>query len=97
MSTAVDGQQALDALVKFMGRDLALDLLITDLRMSGMDGLELIREIRKTNVALPIMMLSAYGNEKIVVEIVRSGGSDFMGKPYDFEELLSRVDRLLFN
>jgi two-component system KDP operon response regulator KdpE len=83
--TAADGESALDTV-----RDFAPDLIITDLSMPEMNGIELCREIRKKS-EIPIIVLSVKGEEKTKVEALDAGADDYITKPFGIEELLARV------
>ena len=83
--SASDGSQALEEM-----KNWAPDLVITDLRMPNMDGLELCRRIRKTS-RTPILVLSVKGEEKIKVEALDAGADDYITKPFSVNELLARV------
>lgn len=66
------------------------DLVITDLAMPNMDGLELCRRLRAVS-QVPIIILSAKGEEKIKVEALDIGADDFVTKPFGIDELLARM------
>src|SRR5687768_4601104 len=66
------------------------DLIITDLAMPNLDGLELCRRVRAIS-QVPIIILSAKGEEKIKVEALDIGADDFVTKPFGIDELLARV------
>ena len=83
--TAADGVSALE-----LFNDLRPDLVITDLAMPDMNGLEVCRAIRKTS-AVPIIVLSVKGDEKIKVEALDAGADDYVTKPFGMDELLARV------
>ena len=83
--TASDGESALD-----LFRDWSPDLIITDLSMPLMNGLELCREIRKISET-PIIVLSVKGEEKTKVEALDAGADDYITKPFGIDELLARV------
>jgi two-component system chemotaxis response regulator CheY len=83
---AEDGQAALDLL-----RDNRCDLVITDMNMPRMDGLELIAHIRDTYADLYVILITAFGTPDIKKSALRSGANDYLPKPFDFEELESRV------
>ncbi|MBN9380096.1 MAG: response regulator transcription factor [Chitinophagaceae bacterium] len=80
------------------GEKLALeneyDLVILDLILPGINGLELCRRIRKFKTDLPILMLTALGSTKDKVAGLESGADDYLVKPFHFEELLARVKAL---
>lgn len=83
--TAADGLSALDTF-----RDWHPDLIITDLQMPEMDGIEFCREIRKLST-LPIIVLSVRGEERTKVEALDAGADDYVTKPFGIDELLARV------
>src|SRR5580765_1198861 len=83
--TAADGMQALLEMKSWLP-----DLVITDLRMPNMDGLELCRQIRKQS-RIPIIVLSVKGEETIKVEALDAGADDYVTKPFSVNELLARV------
>jgi two-component system, OmpR family, KDP operon response regulator KdpE len=83
--TAGDGEEALQ-----MMKEWSPDLLITDLRMPNMDGLELCRRVR-ANSQIPIIVLSVRGEEKIKVQALDAGADDYVTKPFSTNELLARV------
>jgi DNA-binding response OmpR family regulator len=71
------------------------DLLLADLTLPDLDGLELVRQIRRTS-NIPIMIISARVNIPDRVRGLRSGADDYIAKPFDVSELLARVDALLW-
>ena len=83
--TAADGVSGLDTF-----RDWHPDLIITDLQMPEMDGIEFCREIRKVST-LPIIVLSVRGEERTKVEALDAGADDYVTKPFGIDELLARV------
>lgn len=83
--SASDGYEALE-----MMKSWSTDLLITDLRMPKMDGLELCRRVRATS-QIPIIVLSVRGEEQTKVEALDAGADDYLTKPFSTKELLARV------
>lgn len=71
------------------------DLLLTDVRMPGKDGLELLREARRQLPWLPVVVITGYGDVPMAVRALQSGAADFLEKPLDREALLRVVRRLL--
>ena len=63
------------------------DVLVTDLRMKGMTGLELCRRVRETTAELPVIVLTAFGDYAAAVEAVRAGAYDFLAKPVKIDTL----------
>lgn len=74
-----------------------VDLALVDWMLPGMSGLELIRRLRREDVtkALPVIMLTARGEEADVISGLDAGADDFVGKPFSPRELMSRINALL--
>jgi len=72
----------------------AYDVLIVDRMLPGLDGLSLVRHLRATGHATPVLFLSALGEVDDRVKGLRAGGDDYLVKPYAFSELLARVENL---
>ena len=90
-SRGFDVRAAADGLAGFeIFSDWHPDLIITDLAMPNMDGLELCRRVRAIS-QVPIIILSAKGEEKTKVEALDIGADDFVTKPFGIDELLARV------
>ncbi|HET8648690.1 MAG TPA: response regulator transcription factor [Gemmatimonadales bacterium] len=70
------------------------DLLVLDLRLPGMTGLEVLRTLRDRGNTVPILVLTAQDALDFKVEALRSGADDYVTKPFAFEELLARVEAL---
>ena len=87
--TAVDGGPA--ALAQLSAH--SFNLVLSDLRMDPMDGIELLRSIRDRWPSLPVLLMTAYGDVARAVAAMQAGASDFMQKPFKPEELLERVAR----
>ena len=90
-SRGYDVRAAADGLAGFEAfNDWHPDLVITDLAMPNVDGLELCRRLRAVST-VPIIVLSAKGEEKTKVEALDLGADDFVTKPFGIDELLARV------
>ena len=87
---AVDGA---DAVVKF--GEIAPDLVIMDITMPNMDGLEALKAIRAKDGSANIIMCSAMGQESMVMDAVRSGAKDFIVKPFKAERVIKTVTSIL--
>lgn len=70
------------------------DLIILDLMLPGMDGMDICRKLRGKNIDTPIIMLTARGQIKDRVEGLNAGSDDYLVKPFAFEELLARIKAL---
>ena len=71
------------------------DVVVTDLRMKGMDGLALCSRIVETYPAVPVILVTAFGSLETAVATIRAGAFDFITKPFEIEELLLAVERAL--
>lgn len=80
-----------DALTAF--RSTYFDLVITDLVMPGMSGLELVKEIKKTDDEIGAFILTGHGNMALAIDALRSGADDFFLKPCDADELVRTMER----
>jgi DNA-binding response OmpR family regulator len=75
--------------------DEALDLLVLDIGLPGLDGLEVCRRVRRAQPTLPILMVTAQDDEMALVEGLDAGADDYVTKPFRLAELLARVRALL--
>jgi DNA-binding NtrC family response regulator len=84
---AYTGREALEKLEKN-----AVDVVILDVKMPGMDGIETLREIKKTHPLVEVIMLTGHATVETAVEGMRLGAFDYLMKPCEIEELLAKVD-----
>lgn len=89
VTAVADPQEALRALEAG-----PFHVLVTDLRLPGMSGLELIRRARRLHPGLRVVLMSAFGEPKDIVEAMRLGADDFLPKPFDLEAFLALLDRM---
>src|SRR4051794_12050342 len=82
LSTASSGEEALKTIPR-----LKPDLVIMDVRMGGMTGLETLRRIRQTDARLPVIMMTAYGTTQTAIEAMKLGAYDYLLKPFDVPKL----------
>ncbi len=87
---AEDGEEARTRIA-----DEPLDLVVLDLMLPKLDGLSVLRWLRKKTATLPVLILSAKGLEEEKVEGLRAGADDYLAKPFGLKELMARVDALL--
>ncbi|WP_111634355.1 response regulator transcription factor [Pedobacter cryoconitis] len=90
VTTIPDGIMAL-----YTFQEEQFDLLILDVMMPGMNGIEVCRQIRQTNKEVPILMLTALGSIDDKVLGLNSGADDYLVKPFHFKELLARIEAML--
>jgi DNA-binding NtrC family response regulator len=89
VKAVADPQEALRAL-----ESQPFHVLVTDLRLPGMSGLELIRRARRVNPGLRVVLMSAFGEPRDIVEAMRLGADDFLPKPFDLDAFLALLNRL---
>jgi two-component system response regulator AtoC len=89
--TASDGG---DALTSIDGGD-AFDVVVTDLAMPGITGLELLEKVRARDAALPVIVITAQGSERSAVDAMKRGAYDYLAKPFDNDEVSYSVERAL--
>jgi two-component system copper resistance phosphate regulon response regulator CusR len=70
------------------------DLVVLDLRLPGMNGVEVVRTLRDRGITVPILVLTAQDSVDTKVQALRAGADDYVTKPFAFEELLARVEAL---
>ena len=90
VTEAVDGEQA----CAFVDGD-AFDLVLTDLRMAGKDGLDVLRHVKDLAPMTEVLVMTAYGTIETAVEAMRNGAYDYIQKPFAEEELLVKIERAI--
>lgn len=90
VETVVDGSAALESLI-----EQNYSMLITDLRMPQLDGMELIKEVQHRRLPVTIIVVTGYGSIEEAVQAIRMGAYDFLTKPIDIENLRLIIDRAL--
>ncbi len=90
VTTASSGEAAM----KFVA-DRRFDLVLTDLKMTGMSGLDLLKELTNFDKSIIVILLTAHGSVDSAVDALRLGAFDYLQKPYDSDKLLDTVSRAL--
>ena len=88
--TAPSGERALQIL-----ETAQMDLIISDLKMSGMSGIQLLKKVKEKTPSLPFVILSGYGDMDSVIEAMHSGVADYLKKPFSVNEVLEVTAREL--
>ena len=88
--TAVDGELGLE-----LARRERPDLIVLDIMLPGLNGFQICRELREDEFDMPIMMLTALGQEEDVVKGLNLGADDYLTKPFSIKVLLARVRNFL--
>ena len=87
--SASDGQDALEQLA-----ETPVDLVVSDLRMPGINGIELLRRLRDAGNPVPLIMITAQGTIESAVEAMRLGACDYLLRPFDVETLDLAIQRV---
>ena len=95
VTTAAEGRQALEEILAARDNGHPVDLLITDMRLPGLTGLQLIDELNYLKIKIPVLLITAYGDRSLFLELMRTGCADYLDKPFDYKELVKRVDSLM--
>jgi DNA-binding NtrC family response regulator len=90
VETALSGEEALEKLDR-----RAYQLVITDLNLKGVTGMDVLRGAKQRSPDGAVIMITAYGSEKIAVEAMKAGAADYLPKPFDNDELELIVERVL--
>jgi len=85
-----DGVEALEALDREQ-----FELLLLDIKMPRMDGLQVLKRVREAWPAMVVVMMTAHGNEEIAVAAMKEGALDYIAKPFSNEDMLKRVERAI--
>lgn len=97
VTEASDGVTVLDRIGPYLynGMQFDYDLIISDIRMPGVDGLEILAGLRMCDGAPPVILITAFGNRRIHMEAERFGAADILDKPFDIEDLRAVVRRVV--
>ena len=88
--TAADGEEALKVI-----KEQKFDLITLDLNMPKLSGMETLREIRKIDGEVPVIIITGYGTQKDEKEALHYGVRDFISKPFNTSQIISVIDRIL--
>lgn len=89
-TTAETGKEAIDKL-----KEKEFDLVITDIRMPEMGGLDVIEKLRSLDNEVPVLIITAYVYREMAVRAMQMGANGYLLKPLDFDELIHRIEVLL--
>ena len=78
-----------------MLRENSIDLVLTDLKLPGMNGLEFLQAVKRQNAALPVVVMTAFGSVETAVEAMKAGASDYVLKPFSLTEMRMVINKEL--
>lgn len=87
VTTAFNGKECLEIL-----KEKKIDVIILDIRMPGMDGIEVLKQVRKKYPLVEVIMLTGHGSTETAVEGMKLGAFDYLLKPADFNDLLTKLE-----
>ena len=90
VSTAGNGKEALELL-----RDYTADIIITDIKMPEMDGIQLLNQVKKRHPEVPVILITGYGSIDSAVEAMKQGAYDYITKPIVDSEIKIVIERLM--
>jgi two-component system response regulator FlrC len=90
IQVACDGKEALE-----ICRSRPIDVVISDIAMPNMNGLELLAHVRNIDLEMPFIFLTGYGDKEKAVEALRLGATDFLDKPFDPVEVIEIVSKAI--
>ncbi|OPY84387.1 MAG: Transcriptional regulatory protein ZraR [Syntrophus sp. PtaU1.Bin208] len=89
VAEAASGEEAVQSVMKG-----AFDLVLLDYKMPGMDGMQVLREVKRLNPETDVVIITAYGTIETAVDAMKAGAVDYITKPLEFDELLLLIDRV---
>jgi DNA-binding response OmpR family regulator len=83
-----------DAALNYLNHN-NVELMLLDLKMPRKNGFEVLKELQERNIKVKVIVLTAYADVKSAIDSAKLGANDFISKPYDFDELLITIRRVL--
>ncbi len=90
VDAAIDGKGAVEML-----EQAGYQLVLSDVRMPNLDGMQLLKHIRETTPYTDTIMMTAHGNVENAIDCLRQGASDYLLKPFDMDDLIIRINRIV--
>jgi len=90
VKTANSGQDA----ISILGQE-SFDVVVTDLKMQNVDGLQLLRYVKENSPSTEIILITAYASQETALEAMKSGAYDYLIKPFNMDELILRIKRII--
>lgn len=84
-----------DSAMKFLEGGTPVDLILLDLKMPGKDGFYVLETLKRNKIQVKVIVLTAYADVKSAIDSAKLGANDFISKPYDLDELLITIRKVL--
>ena len=94
VSTATNGKEALDVILLKEKSDNPVDLIITDIWMPQLTGIELLKKLNKLNINKPFLAITALGDKDVIIDLLQKGCIDYIDKPFDDDMLLGKIEKI---
>jgi len=91
----IEGCESAESAIALLGKTPQLDMVVTDIQMEALSGIDLLKYIRKENLQLPVILMTAYGDINDAVEAMRVGACDYIQKPFEPEKLIALIEEYL--
>ena len=91
VTTAQNGRDALAKILAAKNSGNEIELLILDIQMPCLTGLQLIDELDRLDIDIPTLVITGYGNRELAAKLRRKGCDEYLDKPFDDEELIKRI------
>jgi phosphoserine phosphatase RsbU/P len=95
VTEAANGREAYDHIRLGLAARDPVDLVVTDIRMPGMSGLELMEELRSCGIRVPLLAVTGFSDRDLVRQLLSRGCPEFIEKPFQPDELVARVEKIL--
>jgi DNA-binding response OmpR family regulator len=92
VSTAENGRRGWQLISQSTSHSHPIDLIITDIMLPDITGLELLKKIREQDLDIPVLVITAFGNKDLLIRLMRLGCMDYLDKPFTSAALLQRVN-----
>jgi FixJ family two-component response regulator len=93
--TYANGSKALKRITDSYRNGEKISLIITDIQLPGLTGLELIDELNRMDIDIPVLVITNYGTRELIIELLRKGCKDYLDKPFSTADLVKRVSTVL--
>jgi DNA-binding NtrC family response regulator len=91
---AIKASSGEEALMHLQRCEPKIELMLTDYTMPKMNGLELLKKVKEMRPLLPVIIMTAYSEKRMVIEAIRSNCNGFIEKPFAYEELMTEIARV---